>query len=248
MMFVRSLEIKSPASHGHLPSTKLKLSADKNQGLVDAGSLVSFVNDIGEQERADVLNSTLLAQLASDKKFDREKDTKNWYNFYRTVLSNVGWVVQEFHFEEYKSKSASLQISKVIIEILADLVTENELAAVQRVMESLENPDNKPWWDIFSTESSGPSSNGNMQILPCKVDKSGQVVMCLGTFYFSASSTETRWFWFNYSSTDIHMYKGAQISTLNMSVYDQVRQEVIEKLGDNAKNFVHNLPDVKPAK
>jgi hypothetical protein len=33
----------------------------------------------------------LLAQLAANHRFDREKDTLNWYEAYRTVLRGVGW-------------------------------------------------------------------------------------------------------------------------------------------------------------
>lgn len=238
-MFVRQLEIELPESHAQV--RPVQLSSGKEQGLVDAGSLVSFVSDIGEQQRADVLNSTLLAQLAADKKFHREKDTKHWFEFYRKVLSKVGWVVQEFTFEEYKSRGQTMKISKAILEIIAGIVTQNELAAVERTIKALDRSNNEAWWEVFSRKSSGPSSNGNLQVLPCKVDSSGQVVMGLGTFYFSAKATETRWFWFDYSSTDISMYKGTQTSTLNMSVYDQVRDEIVKKLGDNAKKFIGDL-------
>lgn len=42
------------------------------------------------------MNSTLLAQLAANKKFDRETDTANWYSEYANVLETVGWVVTSF--------------------------------------------------------------------------------------------------------------------------------------------------------
>ena len=39
-------------------------------------------------------NSTLLAQLAANRKHDRERDGGGWYHVYRTVLEQVGWVSQ----------------------------------------------------------------------------------------------------------------------------------------------------------
>ena len=53
--------------------------------------MVSFADGVTGQQKEDLLNSTLLAQLAANGRFDREKDTLNWYETYRTVLRGVGW-------------------------------------------------------------------------------------------------------------------------------------------------------------
>ena len=71
-----------------------------------------------------------------------------------------------------------------------------------------------------------------------KEDSSGQVVMALGGFYFKASSTEQRWFWAKYKNSNISMYWGTQISTLDMGVYKRVRQDIIDKLGDAALKYI----------
>src|SRR5262245_44005572 len=60
---------------------------DRAQGAyVAEGSTVSFVAGVSAQHQADILNSTLLAQLAANKKYDREVATREWYDFYKTVL------------------------------------------------------------------------------------------------------------------------------------------------------------------
>ena len=251
LSYVRQLKIASPAGDAYVKSaSKLEAiaAADGDQGFVDAGSLVSFVDKIGKQDRYDVLNSTLLAQLAADYQFDRKKQTKEWFNYYVEVLSNVGWVLQNFQFEEYKTSGQTMQISSAIIEIIKGIVSGDELDAVMRTFDSLKDSANEPWWVVFSHESSGPSSTGNFQVLPCKVDSSGQVVMGMGCFYFTATATEERWLWFKYSTTSISMFRGTQVSTLNKNVYDQVRQEVIEKLGSNAKKFIGDLKIKKEEK
>ena len=221
----------------------VKLSADKEQGFVNAGSLVSFVSGISEQNREDVLNSTLLAQLAADKKHNRsrETDTDKWYDYFKMVLSKIGWVVQEFQFEQYQSHGQTLKVASTILDVIRGIVSGKELEAVERTIQSLQTSEKEPWWEVFSRKSSGPSTNGNFQVLPCKQDESDQVVMSVGAFYFSAKTTQTRWLWFNYSSADISVYKGMQTSTLNKSVYDQVREAIIKKLGDNATKFIGDL-------
>src|SRR5688572_16363929 len=72
---------------------------------VVAGSIVSFVAGVSAQSQSDVLNSTLLAQLNSDKLFDREGRTADWYKNYTTVLGKIGWVIQGFGFSKFQSSS-----------------------------------------------------------------------------------------------------------------------------------------------
>jgi hypothetical protein len=62
-----------------------------HSAYVAAASVVSFTDGVSGQQKEDLLNSTLLAQLAANHRFDREKDTLNWYEAYRTVLRGVGW-------------------------------------------------------------------------------------------------------------------------------------------------------------
>ena len=45
-----------------------------------------------------MLNSTLFAQLAANKKHDRQNETTDWYNYYKYVLETVGWNVQSFEY------------------------------------------------------------------------------------------------------------------------------------------------------
>ena len=97
--FVENLEIEILGS-GHLwRSGQSAGFEDLNQAQsasanVDAASLVTFIDGVSGQQKEDVLNSTLLAQLAANRKHDRERDTAGWYGCYRTVLEQVGWVSQ----------------------------------------------------------------------------------------------------------------------------------------------------------
>ena len=94
------------------------------EGFVDAGSLVCFNSDVHSQQKEDVLESTLLAQLAANKKYDRFAAPKNWYVFYNKVLGKVGWLAQGFEpFVEYVTNLPdAFKISDVVIEIYSGLL------------------------------------------------------------------------------------------------------------------------------
>ena len=240
-MFIKQLEIESKDSHFASLPVVAQFLGGKNQGLVDAGSLVVFMGNVGEQQRSDVLNSTLLAQLAADKKFSRQNQVDGWFKFYQTVLCNLGWNIQEYDFEKYNSHREKMEISQTIVDILRATVREDEVEVVERTMKSLQRSENEQWWDVFSQRSSAASSNAILQVLVCKVDSSGQIVMCLGSFHFSASSTHSRWLWFHYNSADIIFYKCTSMMTLNMKVYVEVRDEIINKLGNYKQSLIGDL-------
>ena len=116
--FLTEIEIAEPRK---IKGELLKFKAATNgarSGYVNDGSLVSFVAGVDKQFQEDVLNSTLLAQLAANKKFDREQDSRNWYTFYKTVLENVGWTLQGFGFTQFNVSGGSFSCDKAVLEIL----------------------------------------------------------------------------------------------------------------------------------
>src|SRR3954470_20599494 len=96
--FIDSLEVPEvPKSIASAPHRAAALrGGEAPQSFVNAGSLLSFVSGISPQNQTDVLNSTMLAQIAADKKFDREQSTIEWLKFYRQILEQLGWVSQEW--------------------------------------------------------------------------------------------------------------------------------------------------------
>ena len=56
----------------------------------------SFNDEISSKTRNDILNSTLFAQLAADKVFNRDENFDLWCAKYMEVLSKIGWIFQDF--------------------------------------------------------------------------------------------------------------------------------------------------------
>ena len=137
-----------------------------------------------------MLNSTLLAQLASSKHYDRNKETDEWYKKYLHVLGKIGWVVQDFEFEKYEANSQTMKVCLAIVNIVKAILSPSEIQAVKRVLESLRSPQNEQRWNVFVMKSTGPSKNGSFQVIPCHEDCTGQVMMALGSFFFFYSNSQ----------------------------------------------------------
>lgn len=236
--FVRSIELEnySGAFHGdgHIAGSP------KSEGLVDAGSLVSFTSHLNTQQKEDVLNSTMLAQLAANAKYDRFTQTEDWYKFYTEVMGKIGWVMQGFKFEKFQSNQTDFKISQEVLQLLTALIGSDEelMNVVKETIDGLAK--SQEGVSLFSSNSAS-ANRENFQILPCTVDKSNQINVCFLGSSFQASQVDSNYFFFTYAKQDIALFKAGQVVTLNEDVYAQVREEVKTKLGTRAKDFVHNL-------
>jgi hypothetical protein len=238
--FVSSLELPdSPA----LSAVRLglpNLIDDQPAALVDDGSVVSFVADLSAEHQSDVLNSTLLAQLAANKKYDRWTKTVDWYKYYVDVLGGVGWVIQEFDFTKFDSQGNSFSVDKVLMELLAAIATQNQLAIALDALKALKAlSDDDHRLELFNSASHS-TSNGNFQIGTCSEAKDN-VAMSVACFSFDAKQIDSKFLWFSYSASDMSLFKASQSVSLDEEIYAGVRKAVVTKLGENAKTLVANL-------
>ena len=115
-------------------------ATSKQQGSVSGKSVASFTSKLSIVHRSDVLNSTLLAQLAAGKDYNWTTQITEWYKKYIHVLGKIGWVVQDFEFEKYEADSQTLQVSKSIVDIVKAILSPSEIQGVKRVLEALRSP------------------------------------------------------------------------------------------------------------
>ncbi|HKV10701.1 MAG TPA: hypothetical protein VJ725_21350 [Thermoanaerobaculia bacterium] len=213
---------------------------DTEGSAVNAGSLVSFVSGLTEIHKNDVLNSTLLAQLAASKQHDRFKDTMRWYNFYISVLAQVGWTMPAFAFRDYSPSGSSLVLSDAIIDILSAVATGNEMEILKASLGSLrDNPKNEGPLTLFDQQSF-PENVGTFQIFPVAEDD-GQLVMAMSAMQFNAEKHVTKFLWWSWTKTSVRLQQSAQKAVLNEDLYKRVRQQVIDKLGDRASQFIKDI-------
>lgn len=183
----------------------------------------------------------LLAQLAANKKYDREQETKQWYTFYHEVLENIGWAITSFSFNEYTSSDASLQMDKVALQVLAAIASGNQAIILQATLDALSKlPGDDKAVTLFDGHGSS-GDGGNFQVGPVSEDTSGNVELGLGAFYFKASEHHTRFLFWSWSTRSVNVYQGTQRVVLSEDIYSQVRQQIVEKLGDKAQKFVADI-------
>ncbi len=238
---VRTLELdehytlQSPAESGVSTANGFR------EGFVDAGSLVCFNANVHPQQKYDVLESTLVAQLAANKEYNRFTDSSNWYKCYNKVMAEVGWLTQGFEsFEKYISFPEVFKISDVVIEIFGRELGDGEerIRTVKDTIDRLAQSDEG--LTLFDSNSTS-DKNGNFQILSCTADKSNQVSVAFLGSHLKSNEIKHNYIFAKMKKNDVNLFKSNQVFTLNEDVYSKVRKEVKKKLGKRAKDFIRNL-------
>jgi len=210
------------------------------QSFINAGSLVSFVSGISPQSQKDVLNSTMLAQVAADKKFDREQNTIDWLDFYRQILEQLGWVAQQWSWNPFHASGTETEVDKAVLGILAAIATQNELAIIQAAIEAAKAlPDGDGRIALFDHYTAAKTA-GCFQI-GVATEQNGVVALKLGAFRIMSANTLTKILWFRYSTRNTDITQGTMAATLNAGIYNQLRATVEQKLGDRAKLLLAGL-------
>ncbi len=234
-----------PVPAGAGVSTSATQHADyAKQGFVCGGSTVSFTEHLKGQQKSDVLNSTLFAQLVADAKHSRE--TPEWYKEYVQVLGNIGYEIEGlFKFENFDCKSPTFTMHTVVLNVLKGLATDDEIRLKQSIfdaMKAVENVGGKHV-ELFDDYSKTSSTHGGFQIFPCTTDSNNNVLLILGAFYFTSAQHGNNILFFDYNTSSTSLFTAGQKCHLKMHIYDYLRHEVIvTKLGDRAKTDVAHIP------
>ena len=240
--FVNNMPLADPEPYFNASIAVDGTTDNKKQGFVDKGSLISFTDNVKGQQKDDVLNAALFSQLAAEYKYDREKETDEWYKYYAYVLENIGWVMQDFQFQEYQAGGGKFTMDKVVLDILGAIATDSEVAVAEEVLNALKSMADSDGRIVLFEHSSYSNQAGSFQVIPCNQDDSGQVVMGLVGFHFKSTQSSTRFLFFEWDSSSIDIYKSSQVVTLDLDVFSAVRSNIEQRLGDKAKTFVANIP------
>jgi hypothetical protein len=245
--YVRNLEIEVPEQvfvrkreRGAVQEELIKQEVE--QSFLSEKSIVSFVSSVNGQSREDILNSTLIAQLAANKKHPIEKNLKAWYDKYVEVLRNIGWVIENAEINRYEVKQSLYEVENVIIDILSASFGQNYIELIKKILESLkkmsEANDNRIKVFEKNTQS---MSKGCFQI-SLVTEENGAVSMKLGTFLITSKNKITKILFIKLKSDETKLEYASSQATLSSTIYSSAaRQAVIDKLNLDMQNYVAEI-------
>ena len=239
--FLKTLAIAEPQKSEDLTvnvaSTQMEFThTAATEGVqVNVGSLCSFSEELSVQNRADVMNSTLLAQLAANKAHDRFLKQEDWFNSYLNTLEKIGWnLVSSVSFRDISPKTP-INWEDLALQGFAEFGDmEQAKKAIEMAKASTMNSKAMKIW----SKNSSNGNNGNFQIISFMPVNGTVVATTISLIFQSTMSQEQFLSW----STNFTIQRASVKVELNEDIYGKIRQQIIDKLGDAPKTNVANVP------
>jgi hypothetical protein len=224
--FLSSVKLPSPTrARGGVEGVReiIDFNAQKNQAMVVASDIVSFVKGVSSERRQDIVNASLLAQLVANKKVPDKSNIIEWYNAYFDVLEN----------------EAILKVASVFLG-----AAPAALAVVISTLEALKSMDSsKSWMTIFDRESKHVKT-GHFQIALAEQGDNDQFFVSLMAFSLKAESTITQILFFKIRNDGVELKKCSGKVTINDEVLSSIRDQVKQKITAHSNDYIAKLPDL----
>lgn len=239
--YVQGLELRSLAPiEDYQERGAVEMLDDKAQSFVSNKSIVSFASSVSTKYRNDVLDATLLAQLAANKKFPDEREYINWYKHFIEVLSNIGWVVEEAEFSTFQTDEGVFEMKSAIISVLTAAFGSDFIGIITKTLDAIKNLGDDNGTIIAFKKNTQSVNKGCFQIA-LAVEENDTVSMRLGVFMLESSNKVTQVLFFKSSKSDTKLTYNSRKATLNADRYLVIRDAVAKKLGDEFEKNVGEI-------
>lgn len=232
LSYVSDLEVKYPEGRfetfrSRSPEDDALVKEGTEQAFLTDKSLVSFISEVNGQNRKDVLNSTLLAQMAANKKFPNEEDILEWYKAFIDVLSKIGWNIESSEISTFESAKSVFEIDEAIIDILSGAFGGSYIKVIAKTLESIKNMSNEDHKIIAFEKNTHSLTKGCFQIA-LAVEKNEVVSIQLGTFLLTTTKKIKQILLLNLKKDKTKLQYSSRLGTLNGEVYEQIRSAVLK--------------------
>jgi hypothetical protein len=245
LQYVKNLEMMDlnesfPVSKSVKPALDESIQEATEQSYLNAKSIVSFVSGISPQNRQDVLNSVLLAQLAANKQFPNENQSLEWYTAFVEILNRTGWVIDQAEFSRFESSDHVFEIENVIIDILVTAFGGTFINVITKTLSAIKSlSDGDGRIKVFE-KNTHSLSKGAFQI-GVAIEEQGVVSLQIGTFLLTSTGEIKRILFFKTTKDKTSLDYCSRNGTFNESLYSQIRSAVEAKLGKKVTEYIAEI-------
>ncbi|KAF8187745.1 hypothetical protein BJ912DRAFT_417671 [Pholiota molesta] len=196
-----------------------------------------------DQDKRDVINSTLLAQLSASKDAKSYAHVADWLDSFIQVAAVTGWALQSG--STFQSATAE-QLHTSIDVVAAKFISESDHAADLRILQALLYLRGESPVGLNILEENGKSkTDGTFEFVLCEKNDEKQLVIRIYPYAFETSEEVKSNLLQRIIKSDNYKMKymiKPTIAVLNMEVYNRVRDTVSHKLEGYVDDLVAFLP------
>jgi len=247
--FVRQAELPEPPpiNFDIAKAPGFDFDAARDQATVVGSEVIAFVKGITKEQRQDIVNASLLAQLVARKQIAEPKslaEVESWYDSYFDVLTKIGFALQQRDFAEYKERSQNFEAHKAILEVATALLagSPGALVLVKTTLEALQKMSaDSPWITIFDRESQS-ANTARFQVSLVEEDENAGLLLSLIAFGLQANHTVTQVLFFKFKKDQVTLHHHSGKVTINAPLLAAVRDQIAAKLVAYSTEYIQGLP------
>jgi hypothetical protein len=220
--------------------------AAREQAAVVGSDVIAFVKGVTPEQRSDVVNASLLAQLVAKKSHPEPKTlaaVTAWYDSYFEALSHIGFVIQDKGFAEYRHRSDTFEAHEAILEVAGALLAgaPGALVVVRKTLEALQKMSaDSPWITLFHRESQS-ANTARFQVSVVDAEEDARFLVSLIAFGLEAERNVTQVLFFKFHRNAVTLQHHSGKVTINVPVLEGVRAQIADKLRRHADEYVAAL-------
>lgn len=189
-----------------------------------------------------VMRTKLLAQMGARTAYDVNRDTDKYYQKYIEILGYCGWVQNYSKWRQYSSSSSSLEVSKVLIELLTGLLVGPQLALLETALVVLKTGYSSNEQIRLLGKDNAADKEVNFDLGVVGTDAHGWPTFKPVFFAIEAESNTVNILFTTLSSARTSVFYATSDQTLDMNHYASVKATVEAKTEEAAKKYIENLP------
>ncbi|MBA5705884.1 hypothetical protein ACSFEV_06035 [Pseudomonas fulva] len=213
----------------------------EERAVMVANTVCIFAPDVPASVAEDVLDGMRLMNLSANKKFDKETQQREWYNFYNDGLGKFGWTLTgAAHVEEAIDKDTHT-LATLVPEIVSVQIGHNHRLnrCVKRSFEVIVNtPKAQQLLEESAASVSGKSST--VQISTCEMSPQGLPIMHMTSVQLSYDKAEKtagatgR----TLDKSNTRVYRASQQGSFSIRHFNAMREAVRLKLASQAVDIL----------
>jgi hypothetical protein len=242
LAFIKDVELPDPPRRRNRAVPDDPASTN-DQAIVVGSSIVSFVNGVAPEHRSAIMNCSLLAQLAANRKVPDRAQTMEWYNAYFDILSQLGWVIQDRRFSRHVHAGDDFEAHKAILSVAATVLggTLGALAVVESTLDAMKEMSDGVWVTIFQKQSQS-ANTARFQVTVAEPAAGSGVVISMMAFELDARNSLTQILFFKFRSADVELRHAATRMAIDGNLLTSVAPVVAQRVIPYVNALIENIP------
>lgn len=209
-----------------------------HKAAVVGNCLVSFTPQISPQDKQDIQDCLLYAELAASEKYDLGKLPKKWIDHYQGRLLKAGFGLRSVISSEPRKISTPWELQRYSFAITREAGS-SRLA--QLLCESYEALQLNSFARAFFNEQISTDKAGVFQVAPCEQTSAGEVILFLCGMHYTSTTTLRDFLFWTESDYEMVVQAVGGAFTFNRDLFAENRLGVHRKIDGYQRRFILKL-------